>query len=105
LEKAEVVNLYARVIRADVNAGKMDAGIEGVKKALDEEIKKLKGFAGTYLLVDRDASKAIYMTFYDNKEAAEAVLQSGVTQNIISKLAEIMVGTPTIEGYEVAIKP
>jgi hypothetical protein len=45
------------------------------------------------------------MTLYETKEDSDAVLQSGVTQEVISKLAEFMTGTPTIEGYEVAIKP
>jgi len=97
--------MYARVIQVDVDVDKMDAGIEGVKTALEEVIKKLKGFTGTYILVDRDANRAIYMTLYETREAADAVLQSGVTQDLISRLSEFMAGTPTIEGYEVAIKP
>lgn len=96
--------MYARVIQVDVDVDKMDAGIEAVEKALHEVIEKLKGFAGAYLLVERDAHKCIYMTLYETKEAADAVLQSGVSQDVVSKLAEFMAGTPTMEGYEVAIK-
>jgi len=96
--------MYARVIHVDVNADKMDAGIEGVEKALQDVIKKVQGFAGAFLLVERDAEKAIYMTLYESKEDADAVWKSGVTQDVISKLSEFMTGTPIVEGYEVAIK-
>lgn len=97
-------SMYARVISVDVDVNRMDAGIEAVEKALQEVIKEFKGFAGAFLLVERDADKAIYMTLYETKEDADAIWQSGVTQDIVSKLVEFMAGSPTIEGYEVAIK-
>ena len=96
--------MYARVISVDVDVDKMDAGIEAVEKAIQEVMNKRKDFPGIYLLVDRDANKAIYITLYETREAADAVWQSGVTQEIVSMLVEFMAGSPTIEGYEVAIK-
>jgi len=97
--------MYARVIQVPVDIGKVDAGIDAVDKAMQEVIKQLKGFAGSYLLVDRSEGKAIYIGLYDSQEDADAVMQSGVTQDVLSKLAEFMAGTPVIEGYEVALKP
>jgi hypothetical protein len=103
-QRGKVVSMYARVIQFVVDVDKIDAGIEGVEKALQETIKDLKGFAGCFLLVDRAANKGIYMTLYATREDADAVLQSGVSQDVISKLLEFLVGAPSIEGYEVAIK-
>jgi quinol monooxygenase YgiN len=97
--------MYARVIQVPVDIAKMDAGIEAVDKTLQETISKVKGFAGSYLLADRAAGKALYVGLYDSKEDADAVMQSGVTQDVITKLSEFMAGTPVIEEYEVAIKP
>jgi hypothetical protein len=96
--------MYARVIQVPVDIGKVDAGTDAVDKALKEVVSKLKGFAGSYLLVDRNEGKAISITLYDSKEDADAVMESGVTQDVISKLAEFMAGTPVIEHYEVALK-
>jgi quinol monooxygenase YgiN len=104
-EKKKVVNMYARVIQVPVDIDKMDAGIDAVDKAMQDVIQQLKGFAGSYLLVDRTEGKALYVGLYDSQEDADAVMQSGVTQDVISRLAEFMVGTPEIEGYEVALKP
>jgi quinol monooxygenase YgiN len=97
--------MYARVIQVPVDTGKVDAGIDAVDNALQETIRKVKGFAGSYLLVDRAAGKAIYVGLYDSKEDADAVMQSGVSQEVINRVAEFMSGTPVIEEYEVAIEP
>ncbi len=97
--------MYARVIQVDVDTAKMDAGVEAVDRAIQETVSKLKGFEGSYLLVDRAASRALYVGLYDSKEDADAVMQSGVTQDVVSRLAEFMTGTPSIGSYEVAIKP
>ena len=51
--ESEGGSMDARVISVDVDVDKMDAGIEAVEKALQEVIKKFKGFAGAYLLVER----------------------------------------------------
>jgi len=97
--------MYSRVIRVDVDIDKMDAGIDAVDKTLQQIISQQKGFAGSYLLVDRAANKALYVGLYDSKEDAEATMKSGITQDVLTKLAEFMAGTPQIEEYEVAIKP
>ena len=97
--------MYARVIQVPVDIGKIDAGIDAVDMAMKEVIAKAKGFAGYYLFVDRNEGKAISLSLYDSKEDADAVMESGVTQDVISKLAEFMAGTPVIEHYEVALKP
>jgi quinol monooxygenase YgiN len=97
--------MYARVIQVAVDVGKVDAGIEAVDRTVKETVKKVKGFAGSYLLVDRAAGKALYVGLYDSKEDADAVKQSGVTQDVVTRLAEFMVGAPAIEEYEVAINP
>jgi quinol monooxygenase YgiN len=96
--------MYARVVLTEARSDKLDAGIEGVEKALQESISKFQGFLGAYLLVNRSTNKAIYMTLYESKENADASMQSGASQDVVSKFLDLMVGTPTIEDYEVAIK-
>ncbi len=96
--------MYARVVHTEARSDKLDAGIEGVEKALQESISKFQGFLGAYLLVQRSTNKAIYMTLYETKEDADASMQSGASQDVVSKFLELMTGTPTIEDYEVAIK-
>lgn len=96
--------MFARVIQADVDSGKIDAGIKGLEEALRESIVNLEGYEGSFLLIDRTSNKAIYMTLYDTRENADAVVGSGFTHDLISKMSDVIVGDYIMGGYEVALK-
>lgn len=96
--------MFARVIQADIDAGKIDNGIKELEEALRESIVDLEGYESSLLLLDRTSNKAIYMTLYDTRENADAVIKSGFTHDLISKMSDVIVGDYTIGGYEVVIR-
>ena len=94
--------MFARVVSVQVDLDKLDAAVEEFERIITTQVKPQKGWVGVYLLVDRNTRKSMAIGLYDSEEAARAVAESGVLQDVFTKLSEFMDGTPVIESYEVA---
>jgi heme-degrading monooxygenase HmoA len=95
--------MRARVITVQVQPGKWDEA-ERLYRALGPLWKEQKGFKGAYLLGDRDASKAISVTFWETMADLEANEASGWYQEQIAKFGATFAGPPVMEHYEVTVE-
>ena len=63
--------MFARVARYQIPEENLDDAVEGFREAI-EELRHLQGSSGGYLLVDRDNSTALTVTFWENRAALES---------------------------------
>ncbi|HEU6443922.1 MAG TPA: antibiotic biosynthesis monooxygenase [Gaiellaceae bacterium] len=63
--------MFARVARYKIPEENLDAAIGAFEQAV-EELRDIGGNEGGYLLVDRDNSTAITLTFWTDRTALEA---------------------------------
>ncbi|MGH3063208.1 MAG: antibiotic biosynthesis monooxygenase family protein [Gaiellaceae bacterium] len=63
--------MFARVARYQIPEENLDAAVEAFREAI-EELRQLQGNSGGYLLVDRDNSTALTVTFWENRAALES---------------------------------
>lgn len=63
--------MFARVARYKIPEESLDDAVEGFKEAV-EQLRRIQGNSGGYLLVDRDNSTALTVTFWENRTALEA---------------------------------
>ncbi|HEX7255774.1 MAG TPA: antibiotic biosynthesis monooxygenase family protein [Gaiellaceae bacterium] len=63
--------MFARVARYKIPEESMDAAVESFNEAV-EQLREIEGSEGGYLLVDRDNSTAITVTFWSSRAALEA---------------------------------
>jgi len=96
--------MFARVSIVQGKPGKMDEGIKHYRETLLPEAKKMTGFKGAYLLVDRKTGKNLGITLWDtekNMQASTAAANRLRTQ-AAEKLADP--NPPVVEVYEVAVQ-
>jgi len=83
---------------------RVEAGIRSYRENVGPAAKKMAGFKGSYLLVDRKSGKMLGIALWDMEEnlraSAKAAdqLRAGVTQ------AAAVTKPPTVEIYEVAVQ-
>jgi heme-degrading monooxygenase HmoA len=94
--------MYAQVTTLHAQPGTTDEGIR-IFESLTPQLKSVKGFISTQLLVDRTANAALVVTLYETL----ADLEAGTTvfqQNLANPSAAPLITTPpVIAVYEVAL--
>lgn len=63
--------MFARVARYRYPEERFDEAVEAFRTA-SEQLREIEGNTGGYLLVDRDNSTALTVTFWENRGAMEA---------------------------------
>ena len=96
--------MFARVINVELDPGDIEKAISIYGDSVIPASKQREGFVGALLLGDRNTGKGISITMWDSEEHLKAGEQSGFTQEQIAKFAQLLKGTPAIEGLEVLIK-
>jgi heme-degrading monooxygenase HmoA len=95
--------MYARVTTLHAQPGNTDEGIR-IFESLAPQLRGVKGFISTQLLIDRTANTAIVLTLYETLaglEAGATVFQQSVAN---SGIAALISGTPAVAVYEVAAR-
>lgn len=96
--------MFARVTIGEVKPEHIEAGIRNFQENVAPRAKKIAGFKGSYLLVDRKNGKMLGISMWDTIENVQASaevanqLSAGVTQ------AADATKPPVIEIYEVAVQ-
>jgi heme-degrading monooxygenase HmoA len=99
--RAKEHSMYARVTTFHAQPGKTDEGIR-IFESLAPQLKGVKGFVSTQLLIDRTASTAMVVTLYEtlaDLEASATVFQQTLAN---PTAAAIVAGPPIVAVYEVA---
>lgn len=94
--------MFARVTIAEANPENIDQMARDFRENIGAAAKKMAGFKGSYLLVDRKSGKTIGVALWESEESLKASaevavqLRAGVTQ------AAGVTKPPVVEIYEVA---
>ena len=97
--------MYARVVTGQYqSAGKLDEAFQMYRDSIIPAARQTQGFKGALGLVDRGAGKAIAINLRETAADMQATETSGFLQEQFAKIAHLLVGTPTIEVYEVSIQ-
>ena len=96
--------MFARVTMSEGKPERVEAGIRSYRENVGPAAKKMAGFKGSYLLVDRKSGRMLGVALWDTEEnlrasaKVAAELRAGVTQ------AAAATKPPTVEIYEVAVQ-
>ena len=96
--------MFARVSIVQGKLGKMDEGIRHYREKMLPEARKMAGFKGAYLLVDRKSGKNLGITLWDTEKNMKA---STVAANQLRGQAAENIAAPNppiVEIYEVAVQ-
>jgi heme-degrading monooxygenase HmoA len=96
--------MYSQVVTVQFQQGKLDEGVGVFKDAIFPLVRQRPGFQKVYLLVEREQSRALAVSFWDSKEDVESLLTSGFFQEQAGKLADKLAGPPERAVYEVAVE-
>jgi heme-degrading monooxygenase HmoA len=94
--------VFARVSEVSGPPEKLDLGIAQFNDAILPQIKAMDGFVRAYLLVDRDAGKAMSISVWETAEAMAAT--EAMSAGMREQVAETVSGQASANGYEVVIE-
>jgi heme-degrading monooxygenase HmoA len=96
--------MTARVTLAEIDAVRMDvdAAVDRFKDSVLPALRERDGFEGVYVLTTREG-KALVMTLWATKEAAEKELASGFYAEQVEKFVTFFRAPPGRETYEVVV--
>lgn len=95
---------FARVSMLEGKPEQLEAGIRDYREHVLPEARKLAGFKGAYLLVDRKTGKNISITLWDTEKAER---DSAEAANKLRAHASQIVSVskpPVVGAYEVAVQ-
>lgn len=95
--------MHARVVLGRVKLDRQNEAIRLYREEVTTAARKQKGFKGLHLLTDPDTSKFISITIWESKKDMIAGESSGYLQEQLNRIADLFVGPPSIQHYEVAV--
>ena len=95
--------MHARITRVNVQPGKINDAIKTYRDIVLTASKQQEGFEDAILLVDRDTSVAISMTFWKSEDAMTDSEISPYYVDQLRKMAQYFAGMPGREGFEIAV--
>jgi len=96
--------MLARVSIVEGPPGRIDEAIRFMRETVIPEGRKMKGFNGSYLLVDRKTGKQMGITLWETE--ADLNASSEAAKGLRAKFVQAAAAQPPkVEIYEVAVKP
>jgi len=93
---------FARLTTFQADPGKLEDGIRFFREQAIPDARKLQGFQGARLLVDRQSGKVQTVTLWTSESAAQASADS-VTQSRADLVSSLGAANPTVELFELAV--
>ena len=96
--------MFARVTMTEGPSTGIDKAIRFMKETVLPEARTMKGFKGSYLLVDRKTGKQMGITLWETEAALNASIEAAKrlrAQYVQAAAAQ----PPKVEIYEVAVQP
>ena len=97
-------SMFARVAMLEGRPEQLEAGIRDYREHVVPEARKLAGFKGAYLLVDRKTGKNISITLWETEKAER---DSAEAANKLRANASQIVSAskpPVVGAYEIAVQ-
>jgi heme-degrading monooxygenase HmoA len=96
--------MFARVTMTEGSPAGIDKAIRFMRETFPPEAKKMKGFKGAYLLVDRKTGKQMAITLWETE--ADLSASTEAAKRIRAQFVQTAsVQLTKVEVYEVAVQP
>jgi heme-degrading monooxygenase HmoA len=97
--------MFARVSTIWGKPDQVEAGISHYREQTVPAARKMAGFKGAYLLVDRKSGKSMGITFWDTEKNLQA--SAAAADKLRAQASKIIDASnlPAVEIYEVAVQP
>jgi len=97
--------MLARVSTIQGKPQQVEDGIRNYREQIMPAAKKMTGFKGAYLLVDRKSGKAVSITLWDTEKNLQASTKAA--DQLRAQASQIVAASkpPAVEIYEVAVQP
>jgi heme-degrading monooxygenase HmoA len=95
------VDMFARRVSMQLKSNSVPEFTQRIEKDVLPLLRKQKGFQGEIMFVGTGETKAFGISFWENKENAEAYNRSTYPE-ITKILTRFVEGTPQVETYEVS---
>jgi hypothetical protein len=99
---AACVPTFARTVRATFHSSRTDAGVKVYDETLIANARKQQGFAGAWLLVERERGKAFSISLWDSEDSITGGEISPYYIGQILKLVPYVASLPESEQCQVA---
>ncbi len=96
--------MYARVTFASAQPGNIDEMARVFRESILPAAKKQKGFKGLLHMGDRKTGKGMAIVMWDTEADMTAGETSGFYREQVAKVMPLIVGTTTMEHYEVTVQ-
>ena len=93
--------MFARVSEIDAPTDRIHDGIAQFRDKVLPAITGMDGFTRAYLLVDREAGKAISISVWDSAESMTA--SAGPADTLRTEVTQSMSGQASVSSYEIVI--
>lgn len=97
-------NMYVRMTTMTFAAERYDDGVRIFKESVVPAARAQKGFRAAYLLADREAGRAVALTFWDDEASAMANEDNRYYQEQLVKFLPDFTSPPVREGFEVVVE-
>jgi heme-degrading monooxygenase HmoA len=96
--------MLARITMTEGPPKRIDESIRFMRETVLPEAKKMKGFKGSYLLVDRKTGKQMGITLWETEADLNASTEAA--KRLRAKFVQTASAQPAkVEVYEVAVQP
>ncbi len=97
--------MFARVSTIQGKRDQVEQGIAHYREQMLPAARKMAGFKGAYLLVDRKSGKSMGVTLWDTEKDLQAsTAAADKLRGQASKVTDAS-GLPSVDVYEVAVQP
>lgn len=97
--------MFARVSTIQGKPEQAEDGIRNYREQVMPAVKKMVGFKGAYLLVDRKSGKEVSITLWDTEKNMQASTRAADQLRAQASQAVAASKPPTVEIYEVSVQP
>jgi len=92
--------MFARNVSFRLKPNSSVAFTKQIENETIPTLRKQKGFQGEPTLLAPSGTEAVAISFWDNKDSAEAYARTGYPE-VLKNLNRSVEGTPTVQTYEV----
>ena len=96
--------MYARVVIAEVQPGKMSEASNIFRDSIKPAAKQQKGYKGGYFLTDAKTGKAMSIALWETEADMTAGESSDYLREQVAKIAPVLAAPPITEHYEVSVE-
>jgi len=97
--------MLARVSTIQGKPQQVEDGIRNYREQVMSAVKKMAGFKGAYFLVDRKSGKEVSITLWDTEKDLQASTKAADQLRAQASQTVAASKPPTVDIYEVAVKP